>query len=370
MKGKIVDKLMRVIWSLVGGLAGYGVYSLIKKLAPTVFPKTGIMAILPWAGIALLFAIIFFIIYPPLKRNLFKLVKSIERELKGTPLADLLIGSLGLIVGLFIAFLASRPFVDLGIPFLGTIISVVLYGVLGYLGVRLSVGRGPDLMMTFKEVRENRLTPSAPCKEKVIMQMVPKILDTSVIIDGRIADICKAGFLDGPLIVPTFVLEELQHIADSADSTKRNRGRRGLDILSSMQQNPAYEVVVTTENFPEVSEVDSKLLKLTQKLKGYIVTIDYNLNKVAKVQGLKVLNINELANAVKPVAIPGENMVINVLKEGKEPDQGLAYLDDGTMIVVENGRELIGEEIEAVVTSVIQTAAGKMIFARPAEDNQ
>lgn len=368
MKGKIVNKLMRVLWSLIGGLAGYGVYTLIDKLAPSIFPKKGFLAVMPWAGFVLLFAIIFFLLYLPLKRNLLKLVKTLERELKGTPVSDLLTGSLGLIVGLFIAFLASRPFVDLGVPFLGTFVSVVLYGVLGYLGVRLSVGRSQDMVKTYKDLRGGpRLTSNGPSKEKVIMQTVPKILDTSVIIDGRIADICKAGFLDGPLIVPTFVLEELQHIADSADSTKRNRGRRGLDILSSMQQNPAYEVVISEEDFPDVPEVDSKLLKLTQKLSGYIVTIDYNLNKVAKVQGIKVLNINELANAVKPVAIPGESMVITVIKEGKEQDQGLAYLDDGTMIVVENGREFIGQEIETVVTSVIQTAAGKMIFAKPEE---
>lgn len=190
-------------------------------------------------------------------------------------------------------------------------------------------------------------------------------MDTSVIIDGRIADICKTGFIEGPLVIPEFVLGELQSIADSSDGLKRNRGRRGLDILNKIQKELDIEVIIHEEKFPDVPEVDTKLLKLTQLLEGRIITNDYNLNKVAEVQGIEVLNINDLANAVKPVVLPGEEMEVQIIKSGKEAGQGLAYLDDGTMIVVESGRAYIGNTIGVLVTSVLQTSAGRMIFAKP-----
>ena len=193
---------------------------------------------------------------------------------------------------------------------------------------------------------------------------VPKVLDTSVIIDGRILDIAKIGFIEGPLVVPVFVLEELQHIADSADALKRNRGRRGLDTVAEIQELKNVEVIIYKGKIEEIPEVDSKLLKLASDIGGKIVTNDYNLNKVAKVQNLTVLNVNELANAVKPLYLPGEEMKILLVKEGKEQNQGLGYLDDGTMIVVENGKELIGESVNVIVTSALQTSAGKMIFAK------
>lgn len=194
-----------------------------------------------------------------------------------------------------------------------------------------------------------------------------KILDTSVIIDGRIADICETGFLDGTLIVPQFVLKELQLVADSSDSLKRNRGRRGLDILQKMQKMAGIEVSISDADFPEVREVDSKLIELARSLHGKIITNDFNLNKVAQLQGIEVLNVNELANSLKPVVLPGEFMTIFVLKEGKEYNQGVAYLDDGTMVVVDNARKMIGRTIDIVVTSVLQTTAGKMIFGRHIE---
>ena len=197
--------------------------------------------------------------------------------------------------------------------------------------------------------------------------MYSKILDTSVIIDGRIFDICQTGFVEGPLVIPGFVLNELRHISDSADGLKRNRGRRGLDILNKIQKELSIETQIYEEDFPEIAEVDAKLLKLAQVLNGKVVTNDFNLNKVAEFQGVPVLNINELANAIKPVLLPGEEMKVVVMKDGKEASQGIAYLDDGTMIVVEGGRKFISEEIMVVVTSVLQTAAGRMIFAKPKE---
>jgi uncharacterized protein YacL len=191
-----------------------------------------------------------------------------------------------------------------------------------------------------------------------------KILDTSVIIDGRIADVCETGFVDGTLVIPQFVLKELQLVADSADSLKRNRGRRGLDILQKIQKMSGVEVMISDVDFPEIREVDLKLIELARTLQGKIVTNDFNLNKVAQLRGVEVLNVNELANSLKPVVLPGEIMKVFILKEGKEYNQGVAYLDDGTMVVVDNARKMISKTIDIVVTSVLQTTAGKMIFGR------
>lgn len=196
------------------------------------------------------------------------------------------------------------------------------------------------------------------------------ILDTSVIIDGRVADICETGFLGGPIVIPQFVLHELQQIADSADSIKRNRGRRGLDILQRIQKKANVEVQISALDFPDIREVDHKLIELARRIEGKIVTNDFNLNKVAQLRGVTVLNINELANALKPVVLPGESMRVYILKEGKEYNQGVAYLDDGTMVVVDNARRLIGKNIDISVTSVLQTTAGKMIFGRYGDDGR
>jgi uncharacterized protein YacL len=194
-----------------------------------------------------------------------------------------------------------------------------------------------------------------------------RILDTSVIIDGRVADLCETGFLDGTLVIPQFVLKELQLVADSSDALKRNRGRRGLDILQKIQKMSNVDVTISDIDFPEVREVDLKLIELGRTLQGKIVTNDFNLNKVAQLRGVSVLNINELANALKPVVLPGEFMKVFILKEGKEYNQGVAYLDDGTMVVVDNARRMISRNIDIVVTSVLQTTAGKMIFGRYVE---
>jgi uncharacterized protein YacL len=229
------------------------------------------------------------------------------------------------------------------------------------LGADIAVKKKEDLLNLFSNLKKIN---GKDKRGKTISKGDPKVLDTSVIIDGRIFDICQTGFIEGALIIPNFVLEELRHIADSSDALKRNRGRRGLDILNKIQNELTIEVQIYEKDFPDIAEVDSKLLKLAQVLNGKVITNDYNLNKVAKFQGVPVLNINELANAVKPVVLPGEEMTIQVIKDGKESGQGIAYLDDGTMIVVEGARRHIGEIMDVVVTSVLQTAAGRMIFAR------
>ena len=197
-----------------------------------------------------------------------------------------------------------------------------------------------------------------------------KILDTSVIIDGRVADICETDFLEGPLIIPQFVLQELQHIADSADNLKRARGRRGLDILNRMQKGDTVEVKVVDEDYPDIKEVDAKLIALAREMNAKIVTNDFNLNKVAQLQGVPVLNINQLANALKPMVLPGEVLHLQIMREGKEQGQGVAYLDDGTMVVVENASRHLGQEVEASVTSILQTTAGRMIFTTLKEEQR
>ena len=236
---------------------------------------------------------------------------------------------------------------------------------MGYFGIRISLKSRDDLFNISKLSRLSTSIKEKGSKKEIEKGIPSKILDTSVIIDGRIADICKTGFIEGKLIIPKFVLNELQHIADSSDDLKRVRGRRGLDILNIIQKELDIEVEISEMDFDDIPEVDSKLLKLAQVLNGKVVTNDYNLNKVAQFQGVEVLNINELANAIKPVAIPGEEMVAQVVKEGKEANQGIAYLDDGTMIVVDGGRKHMGETIRVLVTSVLQTPAGRMIFGKP-----
>jgi uncharacterized protein YacL len=192
----------------------------------------------------------------------------------------------------------------------------------------------------------------------------PKVLDTSVIIDGRIADICKLGFIEGSLVIPRFVLAELQNIADSPEPLRRTRGRRGLDILNEIQKQVSINVRISEVDFPDIAEVDSKLVRLAKDIRGKIITNDFNLNKVAQFQGIEVLNINDLANALKPIVLPNEDFIIKIIKEGKEQGQGVGYLDDGTMVVVENGARLIGKEVKVTVTSVLQTSAGQMIFTK------
>lgn len=284
----------------------------------------------------------------------------IEGYLQKMPIQELLGGAIGLIIALIIATLIGNSFSK--IPFVGTYIPIFASLLLGYIGMSVGAKKREDLLSIFSIFKfgskEKEKTSKSEIKPK------HKILDTSVIIDGRIADICKTGFVEGPLVIPNFVLEELRHIADSSDVLKRNRGRRGLDILNKIRKELDITVHISEMDFEDIVEVDSKLVKLAQVLEGFVVTNDYNLNKVAELQGVKVLNINELANAIKPVVLPGEEMIVQVIKDGKESGQGVAYLDDGTMIVVENGRRVMGDTVNVLVTSVLQTAAGRMIFAK------
>ena len=356
----MLNKVLRVIIGLLGTFLGYSTINALRSLGIINNVETGWINLAVYIITALFFGIIFFLLSNRIINKGKKLVRAIEKELEKFSAYDIAISSIGLILGLVIAFLLSQLVASLRIPYLGVLASVVFYIIFGYLGLTIPLRKKDDIYLTL-----NSMKKSPKEKTKINHKSFPKILDTSVIIDGRILDICQTGFIEGPLIIPEFVLEELQHIADSSDSLKRNRGRRGLDILNKIQKEVDIEVIINDSKFEDVKEVDSKLLKLTRLLGGKVVTNDYNLNKVAEVQGISVLNINELANAVKPVVIPGEQMVVEVVKDGKEMDQGLAYLDDGTMIVVESGRKFIGKTIDVVVTSVLQTSAGRMIFAKP-----
>lgn len=297
---------------------------------------------------------------------LFPLVTWIEGRLAKTALIDIIFGAIGLIVGLLIAVLLG--FVLNQILLIGQLFAVLAAVIFSYLGITIATRKRDEATTMMGGISLRRAKGDhglSRGEERPKIAGIPKVLDTSVIIDGRIADIVKTGFLEGPLIIPGFVLEELRHIADSSDVLKRNRGRRGLDILNRIQKELSVEVKINEDEVGEGLEVDSKLLKLSKMLNGKVVTNDYNLNKVAELQGVPVLNINELANAVKPAVLPGEEMVITVIKDGKEVGQGVAYLDDGTMIVVDGGKRHIGDTIGVVVTSVLQTAAGRMIFAKP-----
>lgn len=344
----------------------------------------------------------------------------VEKQLSKMPIIDVIAGAVGLALGLIIANLLGNAFSR--IPVVGAYIPIAFSIVFGYLGIHLTIKKRKefsgalDFMSRLREVLKSRDTEHADKKdiefkteevkvdsdvkvESVMIDETPidivdiadivedekpkvslvkvkkkpetdsaenyKLLDTNVIIDGRIADICQTGFLEGKILIPVFVLEELQYIADSSDSLRRVRGRRGLDVLQKIREDDTLEVEVMNVDFDDIHGVDSKLVRLAQKVNGKIITNDYNLNKVAQLRGVEVLNINDLSNAVKPVVIPGETMKVQVVRDGKEPGQGVAYLDDGTMIVIENGHRYLSRTISVEVTSALQTSAGRMIFAKP-----
>lgn len=357
---KIIKGLLTIVGMILGQQAMYYTIYFIPDAQ-----LTPILTIIAYVIGAMIGGIILFLLSSKIIKKVSQSTFRVEKTLEKMSIHEIISGVLGLIVGLIIASLISIPIKDIPILWVGSIVSFILYIVLGYLGVSLATKKRDDLfsLNTFfkKSMKDNKEMQQTSKQDQY---KIPKVLDTSVIIDGRIFDICKTGFVEGPLIIPHFVLEELRHIADSSDSLKRNRGRRGLDILNKIQKELNIQVEITEIEFPDVAEVDIKLLKLAQFLKGKVVTNDYNLNKVAEFQGVDVLNINELANAVKPVVLPGEEMTVQIIKDGKESGQGVAYLDDGTMIVVESGKKHVSKTVEVVVTSVLQTAAGRMIFAR------
>ncbi|REK69173.1 PIN/TRAM domain-containing protein [Paenibacillus paeoniae] len=358
----MVRRMIQVIGLLFGGMAGSEVHRWVNGSSMWTGSSLGMLqqsgTYYMNVGIGALFgAVAASILARPAIRYMHRGVE-LTSEM---PLRQLFAGAGGLLGGLLLAVLLY-PAVS-GFEGIGILLPAVMALVFGYLGLRIGLLKQEEIAEGFAQLAENRRAGSVQDQSGTYEEH--KILDTSVIIDGRIADICKTGFIEGTLVIPEFVLEELQHIADSSDLLKRNRGRRGLDILNKIQKELDVKVLIYEGDFEEIGEVDSKLVKLAKALSGKVVTNDFNLNKVCELQGVSVLNINDLANAVKPVVLPGEEIIVQVIKDGKEHGQGVAYLDDGTMIVVEGGRDFIGTTMEVLVTSVLQTSAGRMIFAKP-----
>lgn len=347
-------------------------------------------------------AIILFLIYGLTQPLLMRFIRNIERDMRQLSIEKVLVSAIGVIIGLVLAWLINIPLVAIGWPFISNILPIVLTIVLGVLGFYIFSNKSAEIMEMlthFPQVRRSESTDTAitddtqsdkeahesdlsthsegldmytdallSLRQAADEAYQPyKILDTSVIIDGRILDVLKAGFIEGVIVVPNFVLKELQYIADSADSLKRVRGRRGLDILNQIQALDDVIVDFYAGDFDDESEVDLKLLRLAKLVDGVVVTNDYNLNKVSQFHKIKVLNINELANSLKSVVIPGETISVHIVKAGTERQQGVAYMDDGTMIVVEEGKHHIEETLSVEITSAIQTNAGRMVFAKIAD---
>jgi uncharacterized protein YacL len=356
----MAQRIIQIALGLIGGGIGFSIGYLVRSL-DIITGSFLATAGYPWyvlhAAIALFFAVAVFLVAPWLIRVVLQMIRFFESKLQRTPMQDLIGGAFGIIVGLVIANLLGASLAR--IPIIGPYIPVAASLFFGYLGLSLGLKKRDELGSLFSSFRVGK-TRSDSARGHY------KILDTNVIIDGRIADICKSGFLEGTLVVPRIVLEELQHIADSSDLLRRNKGRRGLDILNKMRKEMGIRIDVRDFEKQDGIEVDAMLLKIAKRLDAPVVTNDYNLNKVAELENVKVLNINELANAVKPLYLPGEEIgAVDVIRDGKEAGQGIAYLEDGTMIVIENGKRHIGQNIPVVVTSVLQTSAGRMIFAKP-----
>lgn len=368
----MLNKFIRGIFTILGFVVGYLISELLVKLDIIKniirLGSNSVTLIITYSICIVIFGFIFYIISPFIINFVWKTIELMENWLQKIPTNDIIIGASGLIIGLIIANLIVGSFTKLFVAdkilsIIGSIISIVTNIIFGVLGLNIAIKKREDFYNIFSFMKKFGRDKKGRSDGK-LSGTFPKVLDTSVIIDGRILDILKTGFIEGPIVIPSFVLEELRHIADSSDSLKRTRGRRGLDILNEIQKELPLAVEICEKDFQNIQEVDSKLLKLGETMGGKIITNDFNLNKVAEFQGVPVLNINELANAIKPVVIPGEEMHIQIVKDGKEAGQGVAYLDDGTMIVVEGGKKYLGESVDVIVTSVLQTAAGRMIFAR------
>ena len=373
----MIYRILRYVIAILVGTAAYvGMDTLAPIIDPYLvsqFETFGDMS-LTVARIAVLIVgtllgvIIGYLISSFILKQGLVIAKRLERILTHIPNQELIAGTIGLLFGLIIANLIGVAFNQ--VPIIGPYIPIILSAIFGYSGLKLMARKALEMYNNYVQQwggdgtkKTSRFKMFSTHKSDKASS-TPKLLDTSVIIDGRIKELCNTGFIEGPLMVPLFVLNELQIISDSADATKRNRGRRGLDILKDMQDANKVAIEVVEDDYDDLKEVDSKLMRLALDKHWKLMTNDFNLNKVARVQGIEVLNLNELANVLKPALIAGEWIRVQVMKEGKEVHQGVAYLDDGTMIVVEDGRPYVGQNVEVMVTSILQTSAGRMIFAR------
>ena len=373
----MIYRILRYVIAILVGTAAYvGMDSLAPIIDPYLvsqFESFGDMS-LTIARISVLIlgtligVIIGYLISSFILKQGLVIAKRLERILTHIPNQELIAGTIGLLFGLIIANLIGVAFNQ--VPIIGPYIPIILSAIFGYSGLKIMARKGPEMYYNYVQQwsgegnkKTSRFKMFSTHKSDKTTS-TPKLLDTSVIIDGRIKELCNTGFIEVPLMVPLFVLNELQIISDSADATKRNRGRRGLDILKEMQDANKVAIEVVEDDYDDLTEVDSKLMRLALDKQWKLMTNDFNLNKVARVQGIEVLNLNELANVLKPALIAGEWIRVQIMKEGKEVHQGVAYLDDGTMIVVEDGKPYVGQTVEVMVTSILQTSAGRMIFAR------
>lgn len=350
----ILDRIFRILGLIVFAIIGWWIGTIITE---TTNPFTNLRALQWIVPLTLVGAALGWIVAPWLTTRpaLFAI-----RFIRQIPIEEVLAGAIGLALGLVVAALLVIPLSQLPDPF-GSILPFVASIIFAYLGAVIAVLRGPDLVHLFSRSRRGATRNI----ETSGQEPRPLLIDTSVIIDGRIADVARTGFLPGPLLATRFVLNELQYIADSADPLRRARGRRGLEVLDDLQSTPAAGLKISDLDAPGVRDVDEKLVALARQHGYSILTNDFNLNRVAALQGLSVLNLNDLANAMKSIFLPGERLRLRVIQEGKEIDQGVGFLDDGTMVVVENGSRYIGKDVDLTVTKVLQTSAGRMIFAVP-----
>ena len=357
----MLKKTLRIFLTLLGGAIGVGIGSLLLQFslpfAPEALSKPYIAPII-YSIFGIILAALSFLRYEQTLELLHKIGDGFISASRRASIKDLTLGTAGLLASLLIAYLVSRLFDFIPNAALRGTLSVLSYIIFAYCGVRLTIARQDDLMRFFAGK-----TPESEEKEEEAQSAASsKLLDTSVIIDGRIFDVCQTGFVEGKIVVPNFVLKELQFIADCPDTLKRGRGRRGLELIGKFREN--YDVEIADDDFTETDAVDDKLVLLAKKRGCAIITNDYNLNQVARVQGIRVLNVNDLANALKPALIPGETLEVQLIKEGKEPGQAVGYLADGTMVVVDDAVSRVGQMVCAEVTSMLQTSAGRMIFAK------
>ncbi|GEN51684.1 PIN/TRAM domain-containing protein [Alkalibacterium pelagium] len=361
----MVSKLIILTFILVGGSLGYNLFpEMIDNF--DIIPRWLLNPIVGMGIGAGVFYMLSFLAVRPIEKG----IKKIEKSFSRFSVAYLMFGSLGAIIGLILSVLISIILGALNMIIISDVVPLILTVVLASLGFQLGTSRREEIRRLFSPKTEKTENEDVLERKSGDSFRKYKVLDTSAIIDGRILDVVKTGFLEGSFVVSHYVLKELQYIADSSDSLKRVRGRRGLDILNALQKEEGISLEMDDSDIPEAEEVDLKLVHLSKKLDGMIVTNDYNLNKVAEFQNVPVLNINQLANAVKPVVIPGEEMQVMIVKNGTERAQGVAYLDDGTMVVVEEGRHHMNDRVDVVVTSSLQTNAGRMIFAKLLNDQK
>ncbi|AXX74041.1 PIN/TRAM domain-containing protein [Limosilactobacillus reuteri] len=353
-------RMITLIYILVGAAVGFYYLPLLWGILNIALNP----ALLVFIDI-IIGALIFWLLSLPLVSDTEKLIQRIEKELTKRSPVYLFFGTLLTIIGLVLAILISIPLWRTRIPVINNILPILLMIVFSYFGFRIGTTRLDDWRKAFTHAKSSKNDGGNVIERQDDNYHHYKILDTNILIDGRIYDLVKTGFLEGTLLVPNFVLYELQYIADSGESIKRVRGRRGLDILNKLRNEKIVPIEMYDGDFEDIPEVDSKLIALAKKVDGVIVTNDYNLNKVIQFQNVQVLNINNLAKSLRPRVIPGETMTVVVVKKGTERQQGVAYLDDGTMVVVEDGRYFMDKQIEVEVTSALQTDAGRMIFARP-----